>query len=169
MHLLKVISEEERQGHLHPQCVCRGTKRKPASSFALAGAAPAIPWPWEPASSCCSPPLGSDPGAEGAGREPLSSLTQRCWSSRHIGSVQEKLGAVVCSPASAHQELPPASPAPDTVAANQTALWVLVSFNSSAGMDGGTGAGMDGREHSLTAFPMSLPIPVIKPAAVESL
>lgn len=112
---------------------------------------------------------GSDPGAEGAGREPLSSLTQCCWSSRHIGSVQGRLGAVVCSPVSAGQELPPANPAPDTVAANQTAIWVLVSFNSSARMDGGTGAWMDGREHSVTAFPMSLPIPVIKPAAVESL
>lgn len=53
---------------------------------------------------------GSDPGAEGAGREPLSSLTQRCRSSRHVGSVQGRLGAVVCSPASARQELPQLTP-----------------------------------------------------------
>lgn len=140
MHLLKVISEEERQEHLHPQCVCRGTKRKAASSFALAGAVPAMPWQWEPASSCCSPPppctAGLGPrgrgGWQGAPLQPhpaLPVLEARRQCPRKAGS--RGLLSSECTSGTA-----PANPAPDTVAANQTAIWVLVSFNSSAWMDG---------------------------------
>jgi len=64
---------------------------------------------------------GWDPRTEGSGGETVPSLTQRCWALQHIVGLQESLGAVICSPARARGELPPASPAPDTVAANQTA------------------------------------------------
>lgn len=133
MHLLEDVSEEEEGGPSPTACLQRG-QRETASSFALAGAAPAIPQPWEPASGHRRAQPGSDRGAwQGPPLQPHPALlVLGCY----LCSVLESLGAMVCSPMRAHQERCPASLAPDTAAANQTALWVLVSFNGAAWMDG---------------------------------